>query len=80
MTVLSLALISAAAPADKPDPTKWVGPGLLGFLTIALIGVATFFLWRSMNKQLKKVDFEEKEPGGNSGSTGSTGKAQPNGA
>lgn len=43
------------------DPNE-VGPGLLGFLVVAGIGVATYFLIRSMNKQFKKIDFEEKPP------------------
>ncbi|WP_157181172.1 hypothetical protein [Actinopolymorpha alba] len=46
----------ASAPVD---PTKWVGPGLLGFVVIAGIGVAMVLLWRNMNKQLRKVRFEE---------------------
>jgi hypothetical protein len=37
-----------------------VAPGLLGFLVVAALGVATWFLIRSMNKQLKKIDFDEE--------------------
>ena len=32
-----------------------VVPGVLGFLVVAGMGVALFFLLRSMNKQLRKV-------------------------
>ncbi len=32
-----------------------VVPGVLGFLVVAGMGVALFFLFRSMNKQLRKV-------------------------
>jgi hypothetical protein len=32
-----------------------VEPGVLGFLIVAGIGLALFFLMRSMNKQLRKV-------------------------
>jgi hypothetical protein len=32
-----------------------VVPGVLGFLIVAGMGVALFFLLRSMNKQLRKV-------------------------
>ncbi len=32
-----------------------VTPGLLGFLVVAGMGVAVYFLFRSMNKQLKKI-------------------------
>ncbi|MFF7248023.1 hypothetical protein ACFZBU_29415 [Embleya sp. NPDC008237] len=33
-----------------------VTPGLLGFVVVAAIAVATWFLIKSMNKQLKRVD------------------------
>jgi hypothetical protein len=38
-----------------------VTPGLLGFVVFALIGGATWFLMKNMNKQLKKIDFEPGE-------------------
>jgi hypothetical protein len=37
-----------------------VTAGGVGFLVIAGLAVGTFFLLRSLNKQLKKVDFEEE--------------------
>ncbi|NYH88798.1 hypothetical protein [Actinopolymorpha rutila] len=52
-------IVEAAAPQDD---SAWVGPGLLGFVVIAAIGVATVLLWRNMNKQLRKVRFEEPNP------------------
>jgi hypothetical protein len=36
-----------------------VSPGVLGFLMVAAIGVATYFLIRSMRRQLKKIDIPE---------------------
>jgi hypothetical protein len=36
-----------------------VSPGVLGFLVVAAIGVATYFLIRSMRHQLKKIDIPE---------------------
>jgi hypothetical protein len=36
-----------------------VNPGLLGFVVVALLGVATWLLIRSMQKHLRKVDFDE---------------------
>jgi hypothetical protein len=39
-----------------------VNPGLLGFVIVALLGVATFLLIRSMHRQLKKIDFDEQGP------------------
>ena len=40
------------------DKTK-VNPGLLGFVVVALLGVATWLLIRSMQRHLRKVDFDE---------------------
>ncbi|MDH6123120.1 hypothetical protein [Kitasatospora sp. GP82] len=37
-----------------------VTPGLLGFVVFAALGVATWFLVKSMNKQFKRVDFVEE--------------------
>ncbi|WP_327680241.1 hypothetical protein [Kitasatospora sp. NBC_00458] len=37
-----------------------VTPGLLGFVVFAALGVATWFLAKSMNRQFKKVDFVEQ--------------------
>jgi hypothetical protein len=39
----------AAAPPN-------IGPGLLGFLVVAAIGFALFFLIKSMNKQISKIE------------------------
>jgi hypothetical protein len=41
------------------DSAEWVGPGLLGFVVIMALVVATILLWRNMNKQLKKVHFDD---------------------
>ena len=38
-----------------------VEPGALGFLVVAGIGVALFFLIRSMNKQLRKVSADTRQ-------------------
>ncbi len=43
-----------AVPADNT-----VSPGVLGFLVVALLGVATWLLVRSMRRQLKKIDIPE---------------------
>ncbi len=51
-------MILAAVSKDQ------VTPGVLGFLVTFALGVATWFLLRSMNRHLKRVDFvEEPEPG-----------------
>jgi hypothetical protein len=36
-----------------------VSPGVLGFLVVAALGVATWLLIRSMNHQIHKIDFSE---------------------
>jgi hypothetical protein len=41
--------------ASSQSVASQVTPGLLGFLVVAGMGVAVFFLFRSMNKQLKKI-------------------------
>jgi len=48
--------------ADAGDVT----PGLLGFVVIALLGLATYFLIRSMNRQMRRIDLpdEHKEDDG----------------
>ena len=40
------------------DPSK-VKPGWLALVIVLLMCAATFLLWRSMNRQLKKVDFDD---------------------
>ena len=45
-------VVAAAPPEDK------VQPGWLGFFVVLGLGIVTFLLWRSMNKQLKRVNFE----------------------
>lgn len=41
-----------------------VTPGVLGFLVVAALGVATWLLLRSMRRQMRKIDFEEPPVGG----------------
>jgi hypothetical protein len=49
------------AAAEEIDPTK-VTPGAGGLLVFIFLLVAGYFLFRSLKKQLNKVDFPE-EPG-----------------
>lgn len=41
--------------ASSSSVASQVTPGLLGFLVVAGMGVAVYFLFRSMNRQLKKI-------------------------
>ncbi|NYI06054.1 hypothetical protein [Allostreptomyces psammosilenae] len=72
-----------AAPQELDQDL--VTPGALGFLVIALIGVAVWFLARSLSKQLRRVNFEERpdrpERGDNSaGNAPGNGGQHPAGA
>jgi hypothetical protein len=40
-----------------------VTPGLLGFLVVFALAIATWLLLRSMTRRLGRVDFEEREDG-----------------
>lgn len=41
-----------------------VTPGVLGFLVVAALGVATYLLIRSMNRQIRRIDLPEERPAG----------------
>jgi hypothetical protein len=47
-----------AAATDTPAPDSAVGPGLLGFLVVVALGLALVFLYRSLRKQLRRIDFD----------------------
>jgi hypothetical protein len=52
------ALASAALASGTTNSTSTINdvePGLLGFLVVAGMGVALVFLFRSMNKQFRKI-------------------------
>jgi hypothetical protein len=49
------AVIGTTFDAATLDPNK-VSPGLLGFIIVVIIGLITWFLARSMAKQLRKLD------------------------
>ena len=42
------------------DTTSY-GPGILAFLVVAALGLALFFLLKSMNKQLKKIQVPDDD-------------------
>ena len=44
----------SAVAAETPDPNE-IGPGLLAFGIVALLALASFLLFRSMNNQIRKV-------------------------
>jgi hypothetical protein len=48
-----------ATPVVRAIEDNKVSPGVLGFLVVAALGVATWLLIRSMTRQLHKIDFSE---------------------
>ncbi|MFC5718973.1 hypothetical protein ACFP1Z_02100 [Streptomyces gamaensis] len=49
-------LVSLAAQDLNDDK---VTPGVLGFIVFAVIGGAVWLLMKSMNRHMRKVDFDE---------------------
>jgi hypothetical protein len=54
--------VSAAGALLLAADDSSVTPGVLGFLVVAALGVATWLLLRSMRRQMKKIDFDESAP------------------
>ncbi|WP_439675408.1 hypothetical protein [Embleya sp. MST-111070] len=52
-----------------------VTPGLLGFVVVAFLAVATWLLLKSMNTRLKRVDFDESAKPAGSGKPAETDAA-----
>ena len=68
-TVLSEATAVAKGAASNNDVT----PGVLGFLIVAGMGLALFFLLRSMNRQFRKLP----QPPAADGADGPAGPGRP---
>ena len=62
LNFLNLVFDDSATPirTDIPDPAL-VTPGTIGGLFFFGMAVAVFFLWRSMNGHLKKIDASREE-------------------
>ncbi|NKI40414.1 hypothetical protein [Streptomyces physcomitrii] len=54
----SLAMTQFVPLAKELDENK-VTPGVLGFIVFAVMAVAVWALMKSMNRHMKRVDFEE---------------------
>ncbi|AEM81024.1 hypothetical protein [Streptomyces violaceusniger] len=64
MSATSTLAMTHLVPLAKDLDENKVTPGVLGFIVFAVIGAAVWFLMKSMNKHMKRVDFEEgPEPG-----------------
>jgi hypothetical protein len=55
----SLSQSTPTSPLPGESDSTWLGPGLLGFLSLVFLAVAVFVIYKSMNKQLKRVTFDE---------------------
>ena len=53
-TAMGATLLAITANDDSR-----VSPGVLGFIVVAILGLATWLLIRSMGKQLKKIDLPD---------------------
>ena len=52
---VTAAALGGAALAKSTVPVNNVTPGVLGFLVVAAMGIALYFLLRSLSRQLKKI-------------------------
>ncbi|MFF8956532.1 hypothetical protein [Streptomyces sp. NPDC014894] len=55
---VNLAMMHATLAAEQLDKNK-VTPGVLGFLVFAALAVAVWFLMKSLNRHMGRVEFEE---------------------
>lgn len=58
------------------SPSVWAQPGTLGFLVVFGMGVALFFVFRSMSKHLRKVREAAQREGDQAEQAQQPGKAQ----
>ncbi|MEU1277648.1 hypothetical protein [Streptomyces sp. NPDC005805] len=71
----NLAMTHVATLAKELDENK-VTPGVLGFIVFAVMAVGVWFLMKSMNRHMGRVNFEEQpSPDGSSGTGPSAERA-----
>ena len=58
-----------AQQVEEPDPSI-VTPGSLGLAIVLMLGLAVLLLFKSMNKQLKRIDLPEDDRPGPAGPAG----------
>ncbi|MGP9018939.1 hypothetical protein ACT1U9_11070 [Streptomyces sp. BR1] len=72
----SLALTHLVPLAKEVDDNK-VTPGVLGFIVFAALAVGVWMLMKSMNRHMRKVDFEETPEAGEPTPAAASGKGAP---
>ncbi|MEU5022949.1 hypothetical protein [Streptomyces milbemycinicus] len=77
MSATSTLAMTHLVPLAKELDENKVTPGVLGFIVFALIGGAVWLLMKSMNKHMKKVDFEEEPEAGQTAPATASSKAAP---
>ncbi|MBZ4017240.1 hypothetical protein CCS38_16115 [Streptomyces purpurogeneiscleroticus] len=60
MSATSTLAMTHLVPLAKELDENKVTPGVLGFIVFAVIGGAVWLLMKSMNKHMRKVDFEQQ--------------------
>jgi len=60
---VTAAALGGTMLAKGSVPVNNVTPGVLGFLVVAAMGIALYFLLRSMSRQLKKIPPPPAEDG-----------------
>jgi hypothetical protein len=58
MSVAQAVVMAANGTASTDADGSRVGPGLLGFLVFAGLCVALILLYRSLRRQLRRIDFD----------------------
>ncbi|WP_326688330.1 MULTISPECIES: hypothetical protein [unclassified Streptomyces] len=69
MSPTQTTLVQVLPLAAKDLDENKVTPGVLGFIVFAVMGMAVWMLMKSMNKHMKRVDFEEKPTSSASGAS-----------
>jgi len=59
VSAMSARLFASQPAFAQLDPER-VTPGLLGFLVVLGLGLATWLLLRSLNHQLRRIRFDER--------------------
>ena len=69
---VTAAALSGTMLAKAGVPVNNVTPGVLGFLVVAAMGIALYFLLRSMSRQLKKIPPPPEDDDGAAGGAGAS--------
>jgi hypothetical protein len=72
----SLAMTDLVSLAKEVDENK-VTPGVLGFIVFAVMALAVWGLMKSMNRHMRKVDFEDPEKDGAPADRETSGTSAP---